>query len=60
MAPPAEGRRLRAALLPGALVGLAAALVALGRGTLAEGFELELHDLRASAAATGTPASTSV
>jgi adenylate cyclase len=60
MAAPAEGRKLRAALLPGAMVGLAAAAVALGRGGAAEGFELELHDLRASAAALRAPASSAV
>jgi adenylate cyclase len=60
MAAPAEGRRLRGALLPGALAGLAAAAVALGRGGAAEGFELELHDLRAAAAAARSPASSAV
>ncbi|HEU4385697.1 MAG TPA: CHASE2 domain-containing protein, partial [Anaeromyxobacteraceae bacterium] len=60
MASPAEGRRPRVALLPGALVGLLAAALALSRSGAAEGFELDLYDLRAATAAAGSPASGAV
>ena len=50
-------RTLRAALLPGALVGLAAAALALGRGGAAEQAELLLWDVRAARAARASPAS---
>jgi adenylate cyclase len=53
-------RTLRAALLPGALAGLAAAAVCLSEGGAPEQAELFLWDLRAAQAARSNPASPGV